>query len=707
MKNPKIEKAFDAMKALGISRDKVKPVLKHLYKLYDKNWSFIEAEDYRALVDAIFEEDKETETKRKMPVNSDLSEPPFKKPYRKSEEDETSSTIDSSGMRVVLKEGDIASISFPGGIPETSGLRPVKVENVETELGSCSAIHKGKGKLLSDTMSNSVKIMSERASSSSGFKSLANGSGSVPVDLENLPGYHRPEKLSMLDSEGDTDCIPMSGTSAKISALPDLVEASSSGNISAKLSQCVDLVNVKECGSASNFQKNECRLDIVSSRSGDVKLCCISTLGKSTSNMVDNCTDGVLKSVEENFLRTYKVLGPPFSFKNLLEDLVNSFSESNVDSANKSLIRVASPEVIIQELEHLEVQDEKKSENTSQVVLIEGKKRQPRLFVADIAKGEETVKISLVDDHGNRQPPKFFYIPKNIIYQKAMVNISLARISDEDCCSSCSGDCLSSSVPCACTRTTNGEFAYTNDGLLKSEFLTTCLVDNRREFYCQDCPMERAKNHKKPEKCKGHAVRKFIKECWSKCGCNMQCGNRVVQRGISRKLQVFWTASGKGWGLRTMEDLPKGAFVCEYVGEVVTNTELDERNRKSNGNDKHTYPVHLDADWNSESILDDDFALCLDATNYGNVARFINHKCGNSNLLDIPVEVETVDHHYYHVAFFTTREVKAYEELSWDYGIDFDDEHHPVKAFRCRCGSTLCRDKSRKGSRSRPRASAR
>ena len=33
-------------------------------------------------------------------------------------------------------------------------------------------------------------------------------------------------------------------------------------------------------------------------------------------------------------------------------------------------------------------------------------------------------------------------------------------------------------------------------------------------------------------------------------------------------LQVFSTREGKGWGLRTLEDLPKGTFVCEYVGIV-------------------------------------------------------------------------------------------------------------------------------------------
>lgn len=90
--------------------------------------------------------------------------------------------------------------------------------------------------------------------------------------------------------------------------------------------------------------------------------------------------------------------------------------------------------------------------------------------------------------------------------------------------------------------------------------------------------------------------------------------------------QVFLTNEGKGWGLRSLQDLPKGAFVCEYVGEILTNMELYERNQQSSGSEKHTYPVILDADWASEGLLKDEEALCLDATFNGNVARFINHR---------------------------------------------------------------------------------
>nr|GEZ00834.1 60S ribosomal protein L23 [Tanacetum cinerariifolium] len=153
-----------------------------------------------------------------------------------------------------------------------------------------------------------------------------------------------------------------------------------------------------------------------------------------------------------------------------------------------------------------------------------------------------------------------------------------------------------------------------------------------------------------------------------------------LQRGLQANLQVFMTAEGKGWGLRTLEDLPKGTFVCEYVGEIVSNTELIEQNEQ-NTDEKHTHPVLLD-----EGFLKDKEALCLDATSLGNVARFINHRCEDANLVVIPVEH----------AFFTARDVKAMEELTWDYGIDFNDDSHPVKAFHCKCGSRYCRQTKHK-----------
>lgn len=63
MKHPKVDKAYNAMKKLGIAPEIVKPILKKLLQLYDKNWEFIEGENYRALVDAIFEYNEKKQDK--------------------------------------------------------------------------------------------------------------------------------------------------------------------------------------------------------------------------------------------------------------------------------------------------------------------------------------------------------------------------------------------------------------------------------------------------------------------------------------------------------------------------------------------------------------------------------------------------------------------------------------------------------------------
>jgi len=57
-----------------------------------------------------------------------------------------------------------------------------------------------------------------------------------------------------------------------------------------------------------------------------------------------------------------------------------------------------------------------------------------------------------------------------------------------------------------------------------------------------------------------------IYECSVSCRCDkMMCQNRVVQHGIQVRLQVFNTEK-KGWGVRCLDDIDKGTFVCTYSG---------------------------------------------------------------------------------------------------------------------------------------------
>ena len=69
----------------------------------------------------------------------------------------------------------------------------------------------------------------------------------------------------------------------------------------------------------------------------------------------------------------------------------------------------------------------------------------------------------------------------------------------------------------------------------------------------------------------------MIFECNDMCRCNVSsCHNRVIQHGVSVRLQVF-RAFGMGWGVRPLSEIPKGSFVCEYVGELISDSEAETR----------------------------------------------------------------------------------------------------------------------------------
>lgn len=69
----------------------------------------------------------------------------------------------------------------------------------------------------------------------------------------------------------------------------------------------------------------------------------------------------------------------------------------------------------------------------------------------------------------------------------------------------------------------------------------------------------------------------MIFECNEACACNaITCNNRVVQHGIMQRFQLFRTGS-KGWGIRTIRNIPKGTYVCEYIGEIINDFEADQR----------------------------------------------------------------------------------------------------------------------------------
>ncbi|KAG9354488.1 hypothetical protein JZ751_001198 [Albula glossodonta] len=164
----------------------------------------------------------------------------------------------------------------------------------------------------------------------------------------------------------------------------------------------------------------------------------------------------------------------------------------------------------------------------------------------------------------------------------------------------------------------------------------------------------------------------LIFECNHACSCWRSCKNRVVQNGLRTRLQLFRTRK-MGWGVRVLQDVPRGAFVCEYVGEIISDAEADVRE-----NDSYLFSL--------DSKVGD--MHCVDARFYGNISRFINHMC-EPNL--IPIRVFTIhqDLRFPHVAFFACRTIRAGDELGFDYGDHFWEIKS--KYFSCQCGSPKCR----------------
>ncbi|WVZ81504.1 hypothetical protein U9M48_028873 [Paspalum notatum var. saurae] len=720
-------RALDAMKDLGFSKKEAAPVLKSLLKLFDDSWEPIEDECYRALADAILDTrdrhevqglERGSHSTRMVAPEEDHHQP-------------STSLVIYGGPCHVDNETDAPCIKRP----RTDSNNFEASRSVDPKLSPSSSVtaQKRARQMMDEDFQHAVFLREPKPEPdmdvAPSFHDTQVSIVSHPPDAADPLALHphdqNQSKLSAEPYVGNNKgrqiqpCRTRTTSASFVEPMDSMAKQPQNLQCSSDHTAAMDNIGT---GSAVEYTKEAPCLHtvIASSTTGDVKMSIQCSIDPSKFSMPS--LEAVFRMVEDKCLRSYRILPPSFSISSLINEICQCVSQMgnnhsaeynaklNIFSNGRDLqsesmmggvplvepIACMSKGGSVEESLVLETSEGGQANSmVAQHLALSHLK--PTHDASDVSKGEEKVRIPVVNEFGSDKcPPSFFYIPRNLISQKASINISAARIDGKDYCDDCFGNCLSAPVPCACARETGGEFAYTPDGLVRTAFLDECVSVNRfpekhHKFFCEYCPLKRSRNETPPEPCRGHRVRKFIKECWSKCGCSMQCGNRVVQRGIACNLQVFSTQEGKGWGLRTLDELPKGAFVCEYVGELLTVTEVHERTTQNERNARYRHPIVLDADWGSEGVLKDEEALCLDATFYGNVGRFINHRCYDANLIEIPVEVETPDHHYYHVAFFTSKKVEAFEELTWDYGIDFDDDKDPDRAFQCLCGSRYCR----------------
>ncbi len=147
-------------------------------------------------------------------------------------------------------------------------------------------------------------------------------------------------------------------------------------------------------------------------------------------------------------------------------------------------------------------------------------------------------------------------------------------------------------------------------------------------------------------------------ECNAKCGCNLSCFNRATQRyTCSPNVDLFYTRR-KGLGLHATRFTPKGSYLGEYIGEVLSTSQTMERLGELEATDSCyivQYKEHLST---KNSLITN-----IDATNNGNLLRFVNHSC-SPNLTMIAVRSNSL---LPRLCLFATRDILPSEEMCFSY----------------------------------------
>ena len=155
----------------------------------------------------------------------------------------------------------------------------------------------------------------------------------------------------------------------------------------------------------------------------------------------------------------------------------------------------------------------------------------------------------------------------------------------------------------------------------------------------------------------------------------------IKEAKLRRKLTELWERGQSelceirgsvihGQGVYATQDISAETQIIEYIGELIDKDESENRawaqhEHAEKTGDAAVYIFTLDKKWD------------IDGNVPWNTARLINHSC------DPNCEAWIVGKRIF---IYALRDIKAGEELSFDYGFDIECyEDHP-----CRCGSGEC-----------------
>lgn len=250
----------------------------------------------------------------------------------------------------------------------------------------------------------------------------------------------------------------------------------------------------------------------------------------------------------------------------------------------------------------------------------------------DISNKKESLPVFLFNDIDSDQEPLFYeYLVKSVF---PPIVFSQGSGTGCNCVSGCNDSCF-------CAAKNGGELAYDYNGLLM----------------------------------RGKPV---IFECGASCQCPPNCRNRVSQRGLRSRLEVFRSRE-TGWGVRSLDLIPAGSFICEYAGVALTR---EQSQIFTMNGDNLVYPNRFSekwAEWGDLSQVFSDYTrpsypsippldFAMDVSRMRNVACYISH----SSTPNVLVQFVLHDHNnlmFPHLMLFAMENIPPLRELSLDYGV--------------------------------------
>lgn len=141
------------------------------------------------------------------------------------------------------------------------------------------------------------------------------------------------------------------------------------------------------------------------------------------------------------------------------------------------------------------------------------------------------------------------------------------------------------------------------------------------------------------------------------------CQNCALQRGVAKCL-VMGRSQFHGYGLFAAENIRKDSFIIEYAGELVSGHEGDRRYIRR----QNLFDGTKALSFNFTLLKECD--VWIDGARYGNLSRYINHEKDGGQRCNMVPRIVLVNGGF-RIEFRAKRNIKAWEELSFDYGEDF------------------------------------